>query len=293
MPYTPIDDTNSDWQTYSQQRGRFDGAADALSQSQLTTPETPVFDLSKAKFVITGTISLNENQRLYVDGIEILPDESQKIRNHSPDGFAWGYAGSGPAQSALAICLHIFKNKYVAEALYQDFKSAFVAHWQHRAPFRKEIDVANFLAEHEERLNVGLERELLDRELIKLEMKETELVTPADAAVEQQMRDTLNQIRADQPQPLRFWHIGDLVTITHPDNNGVKALVYEVYDRSNDDYGISLITEEGRNLGGWESPMWSYLEFDYETGLIYDFVSVGQLAHDYQRGLFKPYFEIF
>lgn len=27
----------------------------------------------------------------------------QEIRNHSPDGFNWGYAGSGPAQLALAI----------------------------------------------------------------------------------------------------------------------------------------------------------------------------------------------
>ena len=292
MPYTPIDDTNNDWPTYSQQRGRFAGAADALSQSQLTTPEVPVFTLDKTKFVITGTVSLKEDQRLYVDGVEILPDESQKIRNHSPDGFAWGYSGSGPAQSALAICLHIFRNKYVAEALYQDFKSAYVTHWQHQAPFRKEIDVANFLVEHEERLKVGLEWEQLDMELIELEVKETESMTPADAAVEPQMRDTLNQIRAEQPQQSRFWRVGDLVIINHSDNKGVKALVYEVYDRSSDDYGISLIAQDGRNLGGWELASWKFLEFDHETGLVYDFVSVGQLAHDYRQGLFTPYFEI-
>ena len=28
-----------------------------------------------------------------------------ELRNHSPAGFAWGYAGSGPAQLALAILL--------------------------------------------------------------------------------------------------------------------------------------------------------------------------------------------
>jgi hypothetical protein len=28
------------------------------------------------------------------------------LRNHSPDGFQWGYAGSGPAQLALALCVH-------------------------------------------------------------------------------------------------------------------------------------------------------------------------------------------
>lgn len=292
MPYTPIDDTNSDWPTYSQQRGRFDGAADALLQSQLTTQKAPAFALDKTKFVITGTISFKEDQRLYVDGVEISPDESQKIRNHSPDGFAWGYGGSGPAQSALAICLHIFKNRHVAEALYQDFKSDYVAHWQYQAPFRREIDVADFLVEHGYRLKVALEWEQLDRELMKLEMNETEPLTPADATAEQQMRDTLNQVRADQPQPLHFWQVGDLVTINHPDNKGVKALVYEVYDRSNDDYGISLIAEDGRNLGGWESSTWRFLEFDHETGLVYEFISVGQLAQDYQKGLFKPYFEI-
>ena len=292
MPYTHIDGTNADWPTYGQQRGRFAGAADAVSRSQPTTPEAPVFVLDKETFIISGTIAIGEDQRLYVDEVEVFPAESQKVRNHSPDGFAWGYGGSGPAQSALAICLHIFKNRHVTEALYQDFKSDYVAHWQYQAPFSREIDVTDFLVEHRDRLKVALEWEQLNRELTGLE-KETEPLTPSDAAVEQQLLDTLNQIRVEQPQPVRFWRVGDLVIITHPDNKGVKALVYEVYDRSNDDYGISLIAEDGRNLGGWESSTWRFLEFDHESGLHYDSVSVGQLAYDYQKGLFKPYFEIF
>jgi hypothetical protein len=28
-----------------------------------------------------------------------------EIRDHSPDGFEWGYGGSGPAQLALALCV--------------------------------------------------------------------------------------------------------------------------------------------------------------------------------------------
>ena len=36
---------------------------------------------------------------------ELLPRRSQELRNHSPDGFAWGYEGSGPAQFALALLL--------------------------------------------------------------------------------------------------------------------------------------------------------------------------------------------
>src|SRR5262245_20531069 len=30
-------------------------------------------------------------------------DPRYDLRNHSPDGYEWGYAGSGPAQLALAL----------------------------------------------------------------------------------------------------------------------------------------------------------------------------------------------
>src|SRR5204863_5783137 len=40
-----------------------------------------------------------------MDGALLRPGRSQRVINHSPDGFAWGYGGSGPAQLALAILL--------------------------------------------------------------------------------------------------------------------------------------------------------------------------------------------
>lgn len=43
-----------------------------------------------------------------VDGEPVPLGPSLAIRDHSPDGFEWGYAGSGPAQSALAILLAVF-----------------------------------------------------------------------------------------------------------------------------------------------------------------------------------------
>lgn len=49
------------------------------------------------------------------------PAPSLKIRNHSPDGFSWGYLGSGCAQLALGILLEEF-GKEVAQEYYQDFK---------------------------------------------------------------------------------------------------------------------------------------------------------------------------
>lgn len=49
------------------------------------------------------------------------------LRDHSPDGFAWGYGGSGPAQLALAICAHATENRDRALAVYQSFKAEYIA----------------------------------------------------------------------------------------------------------------------------------------------------------------------
>lgn len=53
----------------------------------------------------------------------------RKLRNHSRDGFEWGYPGSGPSQLALAILADHFGpgRERLATALYVDFKFAVVA----------------------------------------------------------------------------------------------------------------------------------------------------------------------
>lgn len=58
---------------------------------------------------------------VFIDGSKLSPKEGQAIINHSPDGFSWGYGGSGPAQLALSIML-VFVDKTTALRLYQDFK---------------------------------------------------------------------------------------------------------------------------------------------------------------------------
>jgi hypothetical protein len=68
---------------------------------------------------------------------EITPDKSQKIINHSPDGFNWGYSGSGPAQLALAILLELTSNDF-ALFNHQDFKRDFIAGLKQEKDF--EID---------------------------------------------------------------------------------------------------------------------------------------------------------
>lgn len=67
------------------------------------------------------------SRRIWLDGKELLPNESRRYRNHSPDGFNWGYAGSGPAQLALALLLHLSKDNFFALKYYQAFKNEFIA----------------------------------------------------------------------------------------------------------------------------------------------------------------------
>lgn len=64
-----------------------------------------------------------ETREVYLDGQRLDPEPSKKVRNHSPDGFNWGYGGSGPAQLALAIMLKV-TGKSVG---YQDFKFKVIA----------------------------------------------------------------------------------------------------------------------------------------------------------------------
>jgi hypothetical protein len=66
-------------------------------------------------------------RRVWVDGEELKPAESQELVNHSPDGFNWGYGGSGSAQLALAILLKLTDDPSRALELYQAFKWEFVA----------------------------------------------------------------------------------------------------------------------------------------------------------------------
>ena len=56
------------------------------------------------------------------------PERSQRLQNHSPDGFDWGYDGGKPAQLALAILLDVTDDAAIALAHYQAFKDAKVKH---------------------------------------------------------------------------------------------------------------------------------------------------------------------
>ena len=76
--------------------------------------------------VFSGKFDRKNWYQTWKDGEIFSPARSLKIRNHSPDGFAWGYCGSGPAQLALGILLEI-TDRATAELLYQDFKRSVVS----------------------------------------------------------------------------------------------------------------------------------------------------------------------
>jgi hypothetical protein len=54
-------------------------------------------------------------------------DSRLDLHNHSPDGFEWGYPGSGPAQLALAILADHLGDDQEALNFYQRFKWAVIA----------------------------------------------------------------------------------------------------------------------------------------------------------------------
>lgn len=79
--------------------------------------------------VYRGSRSGYDRQVVVVDGGKsvLSPEPSQDVVNHSPDGFNWGYSGSGPAQLALGLLLDVTGDREIASRYYQLFKADAVA----------------------------------------------------------------------------------------------------------------------------------------------------------------------
>lgn len=67
--------------------------------------------------------------RVTVNGRRLRAARSQRVWNHSPDGFEWGYRGSGPSQLALALVLDATDSSAIAGLCYGWFRDALVANW--------------------------------------------------------------------------------------------------------------------------------------------------------------------
>lgn len=78
--------------------------------------------------IIAGTRKDGRAVVTFVDGGENHPlNPRYDLANHSPDGFEWGYAGSGPSQLALAILALVLNDDARALRLYQSFKDKIIA----------------------------------------------------------------------------------------------------------------------------------------------------------------------
>jgi len=77
------------------------------------------------------------------------PQRVAHVIVHSPDGLAWGYPGSGPADTALSILAHAAGDRALVEDLYQQFKRDHVARLPLNEPFTLPgVDVAHWLEAH-------------------------------------------------------------------------------------------------------------------------------------------------
>ena len=84
-----------------------------------------------------------ETREVWLNSVLLAPELSQKVYNHSPDGFNWGYGGSGPAQLALAILLEVVDQE-TALKNYQDFKFDIIAKLP-ESNFEVNIDVISWI----------------------------------------------------------------------------------------------------------------------------------------------------
>jgi len=119
------------------------------------------FQLSKKTWLIKGLRSTapvehpsqEHTRRLWVDGIEILPEQAFVLRPFYECDFDWGNNGGlSSFTSALAICLSIFKEERVAENLYECFKEYFVQQFPD-GDFELEVDLSDFLRQFNSRLH--------------------------------------------------------------------------------------------------------------------------------------------
>ena len=65
-------------------------------------------------------LNLSEHRRL-------SPDRSLDVVNHSPSGFEWGYAGSGPAQLACGLLLDYYDDAQIAREHYIAFRTRVIS----------------------------------------------------------------------------------------------------------------------------------------------------------------------
>lgn len=103
----------------------------------------------------------------------------------------------------------------------------------------------------------------------------------------------LHRAAAPVPIHLSYYQLGVIVSLTQSflrEPAGTRAYVYEQYNIGNDHTGISLITENGVDLGGFNlDEQAKYLLFYKDTGIEYRFRTAIILHNDFIN-VIKPLF---
>lgn len=89
-------------------------------------------------------------EKVWLNGKRLYLGKSQRVWNHSPNGFNWGYEGSGPAQLALAVLLELVPQDKAVE-LHQEFKRDVIAALV-QDDFEVSVNLGRWLEEKEQLL---------------------------------------------------------------------------------------------------------------------------------------------
>lgn len=90
--------------------------------------------------------------RLWINGVEILPEMGSYLRPFYECKFDWGRsAGNSIYLSSLCICMAVFKDERLAENMFVCFKEEYAENFPSR-DFSIEIDLNDFIERHKERL---------------------------------------------------------------------------------------------------------------------------------------------
>jgi hypothetical protein len=107
------------------------------------SPDEFVRGYPRKEHTLRGEVEPDDTVNVWLDGKLLTPERSQEVRNHSPDGFMWGYEGSGPAQLALAIMLELTGKSNG----YQTLKRRLISNLPIGLPFDVKFDLAEMMQE--------------------------------------------------------------------------------------------------------------------------------------------------
>lgn len=105
----------------------------------------PPFDIGFIRGIPYGD---GESSQLIINGQLIAPSLVKELFGSYCSQYIWGYSGTGPNCTALAISYILFDDKYLARELALIVHQQYVLSWPHNLPFSDEVNLIDFWIEH-------------------------------------------------------------------------------------------------------------------------------------------------